>query len=362
MSVLVHSVPTFGIPAGMRRAHSWSERNPVPAALLRLTTWTIVAVGAFGVLVLINGKNPADSFAQIWSNTLTTQYGLENVVVQAAPLILTALAVAIPARIGQVNIGGEGQLWMGGITSVGVALAFPTWSAWVLLPAMIAAGVLGGGIWSAIAGFMKQANLMSEVFSTVLMNYIAIFLAEALFFGPWRDPLSGNFPGTKQIPSAARLAHVGNTSIDVSIFVGLAALVALAWFLGHTRFGLEIRAIGGNPFAAVRNGISVSTYIVVCMFVGGAFAGFAGMAQVAGQQYALNGGLSANFGYLGFLVSWMAGHDPRLIVPMAFILAVLASSGNVLQILQGLPAGMVLVMSAVLTLIVLIGRTRRTAQ
>lgn len=124
----------------------------------------------------------------------------------------------------------------------------------------------------------------------------------------------------------------------------------------------EIRAIGGNPNAALRNGVNVSRYIIVCMVVGGALAALAGMGQLSALQFRLNTGLSANFGYLGFLVSWLAGHNPRLLAPMAFLLAVLASSGDILQISQGLPAGMVTVMSAILMLIVLLGRARRSRQ
>ena len=342
--------------------HVWTAKHARLAAMIRLVGWSALAVVVYSLLILSYGQNPAESFSQIWSNTLTTQYGLEDVVVRATPLILTALAVAVPARIGLVNIGGEGQLYMGGLTSVWVALAFTDWPAWLLLPAMAIAGALGGGLWSGFAGLLKARGWMSEVFSTVLMNYIAILAVSALVFGPWRDPLSGNYPESREIPPAAMLPHFGTTRVDVTIIGALAAIVIFAWFLKRTRFGLEIRAIGGNPVAALRNGISVSRYIVVCMFAGGALAGLAGMTQLSALQFRLNPGLSANLGYLGFLVSWMAGHNPRLIAPMAIILAILASSGNILQITQGLPSGMVTAMSAVLMLVVLLARARRTAQ
>jgi len=180
-----------------------------------------------------------------------------------------------------------------------------------------------------------------------------------LVFGPWRDPTSSNYPQSRQIVPAAQLPHVGSSRVDVTVFAALAAIAAFAWLLGRTRWGLEIRAIGGNPDAAARNGIPLARYIVILMFVGGGLAGLAGMAQVSALQLRLNQGLSPGFGYMGFLVSWLAGHNPRLILPMAFLLAVLAAGGNVLQITQGLPYALVNVMSALTMLIVLLGRARR---
>jgi len=344
------------------RFADWEGVHPRKAAVVRLTGWSAIALALYSLLILLYGQNPLDSFSQIWTNILTTQYGLEDVVVRTTPLLLTALAVTIPARIAQVNIGGEGQLYMGGLTSAWVALTFSGWPAWALLPAMAVAGILGGGLWSGLAGALKASGWMSEVFSTVLMNYIAILAVSALVFGPWRDPASANYPQTREIPPAAMLPHLGSTRVDITIFGALAAIGLFAWLLKYTRFGLEIRAIGGNPVAAMRNGINVSRYIVVCMFAGGAMAGLAGMTQLSALQFRLNPGLSAMFGYTGFLISWMAGHNPRLIVPMAAILAILAASGDLLQITQGLPSGILTVMSAILMLVVLLARAGRRQQ
>jgi simple sugar transport system permease protein len=147
----------------------------------------------------------------------------------------------------------------------------------------------------------------------------------------------------------------------VLIVLAVVAVLAFDWFLRRTRFGLEIRAIGGNPTAAAFNGVFVSHYVLGAMFVGGALAGLAGMEQVSAFQLRLNPGLAIGLGYLGFLISWLSGHNPRLIVPMTFLLAVLASSGDTLQISLGLPSATVTVISAVLMLIVLLARARKQA-
>jgi general nucleoside transport system permease protein len=337
----------------------WLERHPRAGTAARWLSWALVGVLAYSSLVLIYGKSPIDAFQHIWSNTLTTEYGLLDVLVRMTPLLLTAMAVAIPARLIQVNVGGEGQLYIGGLTATGVAITFTSWPAWLLLPAMALAGMAGGGVWAGIAGWLKARGWLSEVFSTVLMNYIAILAVSALVFGPWRDPTSSNYPQSTEFVPAARLPHLGDTRVDITIIVAFGAVFVFDWFLRRTRFGLEVRAIGGNPYAAQANGVPVARYIIAAMFIGGAFAGLAGMAQASALQLHLNPGLSAGFGYLGFLISWLAGHNPRLIVPMTFLLAVLASSGDILQITQGLPAATVNVLSAVLMMVVLLGRMQK---
>jgi len=341
--------------------HDWLDDHPRAATAGRWLSWAAVGVLAYSVLILIYGKSPLHAFQEIWANTLTTSYGLQDVLVRMTPLLFCAMAVAIPARIGQVNVGGEGQVYAGGLLASGMAITFTSWPAWLLLPAMALAGIAGGGAWAGLAGWMKARGWLSEVFSTVLMTYIAILAVSALVYGPWRDPTSSNYPQTPQFVPAARLPHVGSTRIDVTIFIAFGAVFAFDWFLRRTRYGLEIRAIGGNPFAAQTNGVPVSRYIVLAMAAGGGLAGLAGMAQASALQLHLNTGLSPGFGYLGFLISWLAGHNPRLIVPMTFLLAVLASSGDILQITQGLPSAIVNVLSAILMMIVLLGRMQRKA-
>jgi general nucleoside transport system permease protein len=353
-------VSTLGAAAA--RGHTaWSERHPRAYGTARWVGWGVVGAGCYAALILIYGKSPVDAFHNIWSSTLASSYGLQDVVVRMTPLLFAAMAVAIPARVGQVNVGGEGQIFVGGLTAAGVALTFTSWPIWLLLPATAIAGMIGGGIWAGIAGWLKARGWLSEVFSTVLMNYIAILAVSAVVFGPWRDPTSSNYPQSRELVPAARLPHVGSSRVDVMIFVAVACVVGFDWLLRHTRWGLEIRAIGSNPFAAVRNGVPLNAYIVGAMFVGGALAGLAGVEQLSAFQLRLNPGLSAGFGYVGFLISWLAGHNPRLIIPMTFLLAVLASGGDILQISQGLPSAIVNVLAAILMMIVLLGRAQRRA-
>jgi simple sugar transport system permease protein len=339
---------------------TWHWHRPRLAPL----GWACVGLLSYALLVGIYGKNPLSALHAIWTSTLTSSYGLQDVAVRMIPLLFCAMAVAIPARVLAVNVGGEGQLFIGGITSAWVALHFTSWPMWALLPAMALGGALGGGVWGGIAGWMKTRGWMSEVFSTVLLNYVAILAVNALVYGPWRDPTSSNYPQTRELVPAARLPHFGASRVDISIVLAVAVVVGFGIFLRRTRWGLEMRAIGSNPYAAERNGVPIARYVIVALFVGGALAGLAGMTQLSALQFRLNPGISppVGFGYLGFLISWLAGHDMKLIIPMTFLLAVLFSSGDILQITQGLPAATVTVLSSILMLVVLLARARRTAR
>lgn len=327
--------------------------------LLRALTVLAAALGAFALIMWLYGKNPLDALSEMVSSTLGTSFGISEVLVKMSPMLLAAMAVAVPARLGLVNVGGEGQIFIGGLGGVWVALTFSGLPGWILLPFVAVGAFAAGGMWGGITGFMRAKGWLSEVFSTLLLNYIAILMVNYLVFGPWRDPGSGNYPQTRAIPDAAHLPLFGDTRVHVGIVIGVLAIVAFHLFLTKTRWGLQVRAVGGNPVAAAHTGLPVTRYFVIAMFVGGGLAGLAGMTQLAGIQFRLNPGLAASMGYTGFLISWLAGHRPLAIVPMTFLLAVLAGGGDILQITQGVPYAVVNVLIALSLCLILALRARR---
>jgi ABC-type uncharacterized transport system permease subunit len=181
-----------------------------------------------------------------------------------------------------------------------------------------------------------------------------------LVFGPWRDPEGVNYPQTAPFVEAAILPGLGTTRVHLGFVFGLVALVVFAFVMTRTRWGLEMRAIGGNVDAARRSGIPIGRYVVGLMFVGGGLAGLAGMAEVSAIQGRLRPSLSPGYGYSGFLISWMAGGHPAGIVAAAFVLAVITAGGDILQMTQALPASVVNILLAVLLFVVL-GRQARRA-
>jgi simple sugar transport system permease protein len=347
-------VKQVGVPWRQRLA----DQLPAGVAVGRFVGALVVALIGFAVVLLLQGRSPIDAYANMFSVTLGTAFGRSEVVVKAIPLMLCALAVAVPARVGLVNVGGEGQLYIGAWLATGVALGFSGLPIWLLLPLMLIASIVGGGLWALFPAVLRAKGWLNETISTLLLNYVATLLVQFFVFGPWKDPKSANFPQSPQFVDAARLPTFGAERIHAGLIFALVAVVVLFFILRQTRWGFEMRAIGGNPEAARRAGIRISTYIIGALVVGGALAGIAGLGEVSAIQGRLVPSISPGYGFIGFLVSWLAGHNPLLVVVMALLLGVLTASGDSLQISQHLPFASVNLLMALTLVMVLVQRGR----
>jgi simple sugar transport system permease protein len=272
------------------------------------------------------------------------------------PLLLTAVAVALPARLGLINVGGEGQLIMGAWLATAGALGFPDLPAWLLLPLMTVLGFAGGAVWALVPGLLRAARLVNETISTLLLNYVAPLIVSYFIFGPWRSAESASYPESPAFTDAARLPSLPGTRIHLGLLFGLAGLAFYSVLMRRTRWGLEMRAIGGNAEASRRLGIPVARTMIVAMAVAGGLAGIAGMAEVSAIQGRLVAGLSPGYGFMGFLVAWLAGGSAIGILAMAFLFAVVSSIGDILQITQDVPFAVVNLLMAVVLFIVLAQR------
>jgi simple sugar transport system permease protein len=200
---------------------------------------------------------------------------------------------------------------------------------------------------------MRARGWVNETISTLLLNYVAPLITAFYIFGPWRSAESAAYPQTPAFVDAARLPMLGSTRIHLGLVFGLVGLI-LYWFLmKRTRWGLEMRAIGGNAEAAKRLGVPFQRFVILSLCLGGAMAGLAGMAEVSAIQGRLRQGISTGFGFMGFLISWLAGGDPFRIVVMSFVVAVITSGGDTLQITQGVPFSVINVLTALILFVVL---------
>ncbi len=326
------------------------------AVYLRAVVLFALAFVLFALVLLAAGKNPIRAYADIIAGTILSRYGLSEVVVKMIPLTLTALAVAVPSRIWLINIGGEGQLYIGAMAATWAAVTFGGLPAWILLPFLAAWGFAGGALWAAISGVLRARSWVSETISTLLLNYVAILLVNFLVFGPWKDPASANYPQSVELAPTARLPLFFGTRIHLGVAFAVAALVIYHLIMTRTRWGLEMRAIAGGQDAARRNGIPVTTYVLALMVIGGGLAGLAGMAEVSAIEGRLRPSLSPGFGFTGFLISWMAGGSAYGIAATAFLLAVITAGGDILQMSYRLPGSAVNILMALMLFVVLARR------
>jgi ABC-type uncharacterized transport system permease subunit len=330
-------------------------------AATRFSLVALAALAVFAALLLAAGKDPVRAYADTLVYVFGNAYGFSELVVRMIPLLLTAVAVALPTRIGLINVGGEGQLYMGAWAATAGALYFADLPAVVLLPLITALGFAGGGVWALIPALLRALRLVNETISTLLLNYVAPLIVSFFIFGPWRSPESSSYPQSPAFVEAARLPTFFHSRVHAGLIYAAVCLLAYWYVMARTRYGLEMRAIGGNPEAARRLGIPVFRYMLAAMFVAGGVAGLAGMAEVAAIQGRLVSEISPGYGFIGFLVSWLAGTRALGIVAMAFLFAVVSSIGDVLQITQGLPYAVINILMAAILFIVLARRPLRSA-
>lgn len=326
---------------------------PALRTFLRYAGISAVALALFAAVLLLAGKDPLKAYADTFTSTLSSAYGLSELLVRMTPLLLTAVAVALPSRLGLINVGGEGQLYMGAWMATAGVLLFPAWPRWLLLPFAALLGFLGGALWAAIPGALRAARLVNETIATLLLNYVAPLIISYSIFGPWRAEGSSAYPQSPAFPDAALLPTFFDTRIHGGFLIALVALLAYWLLLERTRWGVDMRAIGGNAEAAQRLGIPVGAWIVIALAIGGGFAGLAGMGEVLGVHGRLRQSLSPGYGFTGFLISWLAGGRPLGILFMAFLLAIITSAGDTLQITQGLPYAVVNILLALILFLVL---------
>jgi ABC-type uncharacterized transport system permease subunit len=330
-----------------------SFSSPWLNTFIRYMLVILLALFLFGIILLITGKDPIQSYKEIFTSTLGSKYGFSEVLVAMIPMLLTALAVALPSRVGLINVGGEGQLYIGAAFATWGALAFQNQPAWILLPVMVLLGMLGGALWAFIPGYLKAIGLVNETITTLLFNSIAPKIIGFLIFGFWHSPM--DTVKTSNFVPAARLPAFFDTRVHLGLVFALALLILFWFFMRYTRWGLEMRAVGGNSQAARRNGIPVKKYLITVMCIGGAVAGLAGMAQVSGFYGVLLLNFSMGLGFMGFLICWLAGGEPLGIFIMSFVVAVIITGGNLLQLTRDLPYAAINILLA-LTLFAVLAR------
>lgn len=324
--------------------------------------WAVALAGAtviFGAFVLAKGANPLDAYSSM-VQALFTDTSVKGIALKSAPLILAGLAVAVPAKAGLVNVGGEGQLLLGGICAVGASLALDgSLPGGVTLIVLCLAGALGGALWSALAAVLRLWVGINEAVTTLLLNYLALDLMLYLIYDSWKDANGSGQPVTAPLPVGERFPLLGTSGIHAGILVAVVATAVVWWALRSSRWGFQLRVVGGNPEAARRAGLKVGLLLVSAMAVGGALAGLGGVVQLAGTEFKLRQGFLFSYGYVAFLASWLARHHPVRVATAAVVLAAIAVSGDSLQLDSGLPAATVNVLMA-LVLLAVFGWTQRS--
>jgi simple sugar transport system permease protein len=305
-------------------------------AVARPTLAVALSLSAVAAFLAILGYAPGPALRALAAGAVGSQAAWTATALKATPLLLTGLAVAICFRCGVWNIGAEGQLLAGALFATAVATRLLTGAPAVLaLPAVVFAGALGGCLVGAVAGALRAGRGVSEVISTILLNFVAIQLVALAVHGPLQEA-AGAYPKSDPFPHAAMLPAWGRLHLGFAIALLLAFAAQILLF--RTAAGFRLRAVGLSARAARFAGISPERYTFSTLALAGGLAGLAGSFEVAGVTGQLYEGISPGHGYTAIAVALLARLHPLAVIPSAFFFGGLEAGAGAMQREAGVPA------------------------
>lgn len=308
---------------------------------LAIMLGTFGASLAVGLLVLAAmGIAPGRALAVMVSGAVGSPRALADTLVFMAPRLLVALGAVVALRCGMFNLGGEGQLQVGAIGAVLPATLLPPELGWLLLPASLLLAALFGAAWAIVPAVLKLWRGANEIIVTLMMNFIGIYLVKYLVQGPLQPPGS-EFNMSAKVADGAMLPILyDGTRLHAGVLVALAAAAAVWALLYHTAFGVHLRATGLAPRAALLQRLPTRRLLVTSMAISGAVGGLAGATEVLGTQYRLIDGFSANIGFDGLAIAFLASLEPLATVLVALYFGAVASGTVALQSTLSVPGAL----------------------
>ena len=328
------------------------EARPEPSQAMRyLSPLIAVALMLLAGLVIFSalGKDPIQGFRLFFLNPVRNLYGVSELLLKAAPLMLCAVGLAIGFRANVWNIGAEGQFIFGAIGASGVALYFKGSGGPLLLPAMLCAGALAGAAWAAIPALLRTRFNANEILVSLMLVYVAQLYVSWLVFGPWRDPMGFGFPQTEMFGRDALLPNImAGTRLNAGIFIALGVLVAGYLFMQFSHTGYKMRVAGEAAGAARYAGYSASKMIWIGLLCGGGAAGIAGMTEVAGPMGQLTDKVSLGYGFAAIIVAFVGRLNSIGIALASLLMALLFLGGEQVQQHMNLPSSISMVFQGML--------------
>ncbi len=309
---------------------AWSNR------LARAVLFSIALLGLVALVLLAFGLPVGESFRLLVQGSLVGPFSLARTAVKATPLLCTALGMVVAWRGGMFNIGGEGQFVMGGLLAATAAPVVQHWPALVAVPTLTALCMLGGSLYALIPAYLFVSRNVQVVISTILLNFIALYVLEWAVQGPLQRA-KRDIPQSERLPES-HMFFQPNPQLDfhAGIVVAVLAAIFVGWVLSRTVLGFRVRLLGENPRLADLNGYSVSRYRYLVMAVSGALCGLAASCQYLGVAGAIDKGFSQQWGFLGIPVALLGDLTASgALIASVFFGALFAGSENLARFTPG---------------------------
>jgi simple sugar transport system permease protein len=344
-------------------ANAWRDRRRFLLSWFALPMSLVVALLLGAVMMLALGANPISGYKALITGAFDGSYALGATAVEAAPLLLVAVGICVAFRANVFNIGGEGQLAMGGLASSATALALPHLPSIALIPLVLLAGAAGGAAWGAIPGAFKAYFNVNEILSTIMLNLVAVQVMNWLLAGPMVDKTQnstyGLIPETRLLPKSSWLPIlVPNTQLHLGVPIAVVVAVGVWVLIYRTSFGFRVQAVGLSRDASRYAGMPVKRTMTLAMTISGAMCGLGGALLVFGSishRMVTDGsltGFTGSDGFNGIVVALFGALNPLWSIISAFLFGGLIVGGNALQVATGVPADMVTALEGLVVIFV----------
>lgn len=290
-----------------------------------------ISLGVGLLLVVLAGGSATEAIGVTYRATVGSERGLVDSLVYTTPRLLVATGVIVALRSGQFNLGAEGQLQLGAIgAAIGGAYIAPQLPSALALPISLLLAMCCGALWAAVAGLLKVWRGSDELISTLLLNFIAIYLVQLLVQGVMKDPTS-TFNQSKRVTAAAELPRLGLTRLHMGLLLALVSVVFVWVLLERTTTGLRFRSVGFNPIASRYQQMRIGVLTVAAMAISGAICALAGASETLGVQFRLIDGFSSGFGFEGLAIAFLAALRPFRALVIALVFGGIFSTATQLQ-------------------------------
>ncbi|WP_420752165.1 ABC transporter permease [Rhodococcus sp. O3] len=330
-------------------------RHPLVIALAALAVSTVAGLA----LAATAGADPATVVDALVDGTLGSPFAIGTSLNNAALLMLVAAGFTVAYRAGLVNVGGEGQICLGGIAATAVGVSIPDSVPVPLgLAAALLAAVLAGAGWAGIAAWLRIRRGTSEIITTLLLNFVGLALVVLMVQEPslLRQPMTSSetLPQSEPLAVSARLPLLGldKNPATIAIVIAVISVIAVGIMLRHTITGLRLRSVGLSGTASARFGVPVDRTAFLGLAAAGGFSGLAGGLLVASAPFVLADGFSSGFGFSGLVVGLLARGSMTAVIAVSTLFGFLVSGGINLQLAAGVPASTITVVQSLLIILI----------
>jgi len=306
------------------------------------------------IILLLSDVNPITAFYYFLIDPLSNKTSLIEVLVKTTPLFLTGISVALAFSSGYWNIGAEGQLIAGATAGAGIGMVLTGVSQWVGIPIMVIGGFLAGALWALLPALLKVKLSVDEIVTTLLMNYVVLYVVSFLLNGPWKTTTNPGWPQSPEISASTIFVKlIPRTRLHVGFIIALVIILVVWFILTKTKLGYQMRAAGMGREAAHFTGINVNRTILISALMSGGIAGIAGAAEVGGIHYHLIEALSGGIGYTGVIIATLSALNPIAVIPSALFFGLIETGARSASRAMGTPIHLGGIIEGMLLLIIL---------